>query len=250
MSEAPDPLSPALKTFIKFDNRLFKQELLQSEQAGSSREKKRSAGGISNVSPSESKRLNRANSNSSMATNQASAGDLDDDMRDAPFDYDEDFTAAVQESLTMNLGGGAGQVERLEDLVDVSDPSPAVRHLQSNGGMVLDGADGDPVDLLTPGTEGGTEYSEKSETPISGRTSVKFAGVTLLEAIGGNENTNGFGASGPGSSSQVVPPPPPPQPEMQERGNNVSLFSAQAAARGGEGEGEGSMDLGMKGRED
>jgi len=235
MSEAPDPLSVALKTFVKFDNRLLKQELLQSEQYGSSREKKRSAGGISNVSPTESKRLNRTSSNSSMATNQASAGDLDDDMRDAPFEEDDNFSAAVQESLNMTLGGvgQGGYVEHPEELVDISDPSPAVQHLQSNGNLYLDGAADGPVDLLTPSPEAEEGYSAKSETPTLGRTSLKLASVTLQEAIGGdgNESTNGFGASGP-----ILP-----QPEMQERGN-VSLF----AARGVEGQGEDLMDLGMK----
>lgn len=241
MSEAPEPLSTALKTFVKFDNRLFKQELLQSEHYGSSREKKRSAGGISNVSPSESKRLNRAraSSNSSIATNQASAGDLDDDMRDAPFEYEEDYSLAGQESLNMDLGGvgQGGYAERPEELVDISDPSPAVQHLQSNGSVFLDGTGDGPVDLLTPSPEAEAGYSAKSETPTLGRTSLKLASVTLQEAIGasGNESTNGVGDSGD------------PQPEMQERAT-ASLFTA----RGAGGEGSGSMDLGMgmKGQDD
>ena len=84
------PLSDALKSFVKLDNRLFKQELLQSDRLGHSNspDKKRSA---VLGADSQSKRRQRSNSMDSMATNQASAGDLDDDMRDAPFDSDSLF---------------------------------------------------------------------------------------------------------------------------------------------------------------
>ncbi|KAK4127617.1 hypothetical protein N657DRAFT_641623 [Parathielavia appendiculata] len=75
------PLSDALKTFVKLDNRLFKQELLQSNRIGH----KRSAG---LGDGSQSKRLQRSVSMDSMATNQASAGGSDNDTRDGSLDPD------------------------------------------------------------------------------------------------------------------------------------------------------------------
>ena len=80
------PLSDALNSFVRLDNRHFKQELSQSNRMGH----KRSAG---LGDGSQSKRLQRSVSIDSMATNQASVGDFDDDMRDAPFDNDSMFGA-------------------------------------------------------------------------------------------------------------------------------------------------------------
>lgn len=78
------PLSDALKSFIKLDNRHFKQELSQADRLGHSPDKKRSAV-LGN--DSQSKRLQRSVSMESVASNRASAGDLDDDMLDASFNY-------------------------------------------------------------------------------------------------------------------------------------------------------------------
>ncbi|KAK3685955.1 hypothetical protein B0T22DRAFT_383048 [Podospora appendiculata] len=91
MFETPEPLSDALKTFVKFDNRHLKQELSQAEQWGNGSEKKRS-GGVDEGDSSEAKRRNRSKSIDSMDTNKASVGDLDDDIRDAPYDLEDDDT--------------------------------------------------------------------------------------------------------------------------------------------------------------
>lgn len=108
MQEENLPLSDALKTFVKLDNRLFKQELLQSNRIGHKRSAGLGAG-------SQSKRRQRSGSMDSMDTNQASAGGSDDDMRDAPFDNDSTFGG---------VGGAAAertaaQDESIPDLVDI-----------------------------------------------------------------------------------------------------------------------------------
>ncbi|KAL2197638.1 hypothetical protein P885DRAFT_35894 [Corynascus similis CBS 632.67] len=111
------PLSDALKTFVRLDNRLFKQELLQSNRPGH----KRSAGVGDG---SQSKRLQRSASMNSMDTNHASAGDLDDDMRDAPFDNDSTFGAGgAIGTATPNRAMAAAQDEDIPDLIDISPPA-------------------------------------------------------------------------------------------------------------------------------
>jgi hypothetical protein len=112
MQEENLPLSDALKSFVKLDNRLFKQELLQSNRMGH----KRSAG---LGDGSQSKRLQRSGSMDSMNTNQASAGGSDDDMRDAPFDNDSTF-GGVGDVAAERI---AAQDEDIPDLVDI--PLPA-----------------------------------------------------------------------------------------------------------------------------
>ncbi|KAK4250331.1 hypothetical protein C7999DRAFT_11878 [Corynascus novoguineensis] len=111
------PLSDALKSFVRLDNRLFKQELLQSNRPGH----KRSAGVGDG---SQSKRLQRSASMNSMDTNHASAGDLDDDMRDAPFDNDSTFGAGgAMGTATPNRAMAAAQDENIPDLIDISPPA-------------------------------------------------------------------------------------------------------------------------------
>ncbi|KAL2025030.1 hypothetical protein VTK56DRAFT_32 [Thermocarpiscus australiensis] len=82
------PLSDALKSFVKLDNRLFKQELSQSDRLGHSPDRKR---GPLLGADSESKRLQRSSSMDSMATNKASLGDPDDipDLVDIPPDEEQ-----------------------------------------------------------------------------------------------------------------------------------------------------------------
>lgn len=85
LSQESLPLSDALKAFVRFDNRFFKQELIESDRHGHSPERKR---GAVLGDDSQSKRLQRTVSLDSMATNQASAGDIDDEMRDIPLGND------------------------------------------------------------------------------------------------------------------------------------------------------------------
>lgn len=82
MEEAPEPLSDALRTFIRFDNRYFKQELASE----SPRERKRMP---AETPTSPSKRQQRSNSMDSMATNKASVGEMSDRaMSDVPLGAD------------------------------------------------------------------------------------------------------------------------------------------------------------------
>ncbi|KAK4157218.1 hypothetical protein C8A00DRAFT_40442 [Chaetomidium leptoderma] len=106
------PLSDALKTFVRLDNRLFKQELLQSNRTTHKRSAVVGDG-------SQSKRLQRSVSIDSMATNQASVGDLDDDMRDAPFDTDSTFGVAGDAGPDK----AAAQDDSIPDLVEFPQPS-------------------------------------------------------------------------------------------------------------------------------
>lgn len=92
MNEEPTPLSDALKTFVKFDNRLFKQELLEEPTPT---DKKRNAPQL----PESPLKRQRSASVDSMATNRASLGDFSDveeraallggdqELRDDPFQY-------------------------------------------------------------------------------------------------------------------------------------------------------------------
>jgi hypothetical protein len=113
------PLPDALRTFVRLDNRLFKQELLQSNRPGH----KRSAGVGDG---SQSKRLQRSASIDSMDTNHASAGDFDDDMRDAPFDNDSIFGVAGAGDATPNRAARATQDASIPDLVDAVGEAPGL----------------------------------------------------------------------------------------------------------------------------
>ncbi|KAL1839476.1 hypothetical protein VTJ49DRAFT_1485 [Mycothermus thermophilus] len=110
MQQEPLPLSDALKNFVRFDNRLFKQELLESSRTATH---KRSANlGLGDAS--QSKRLQRSVSIDSMATNRASAGaDSDDEMRDAPALIDND-----------SAFGGSDTAFADDAIPDLIDPHP------------------------------------------------------------------------------------------------------------------------------
>ncbi|EFW99550.1 ubiquitin interaction motif protein [Grosmannia clavigera kw1407] len=76
INETLEPLSDSLRTFVRFDNRFFKQELVGEGP----REKKRMP---TEPPTSPSKRQQRSNSIDSMATNKASVDELSDrDMSD------------------------------------------------------------------------------------------------------------------------------------------------------------------------
>jgi len=102
MNEDPIPLPESLQTFVRFDNRLFKQELIEE----SPKEKKRASNDLPASPP---KRHQREGSMDSMATNRASTGDISD--------RDEDFMDMVngeQEGREHALGSSGGE-ERGEE---------------------------------------------------------------------------------------------------------------------------------------
>jgi len=85
MRAEPTPLTPAQRTFVKHDNRLFRQELLEEKPAPRDRKRASSEalgpdsggeGGLPAASPP--KRHQRAGSLDSIATNRASMGDVSD----------------------------------------------------------------------------------------------------------------------------------------------------------------------------
>ncbi|KAG8163631.1 hypothetical protein KVR01_006928 [Diaporthe batatas] len=121
LNEEPAPLSDALKTFVKFDNRLFKQELLEEPTPA---DKKRNAPQV----PESPLKRQRSNSVDSMATNRASLGDFSDagerdalmgdqDSRDGinPFQYGdgtaimstemEEMRPTPSQELAASMGG-------------------------------------------------------------------------------------------------------------------------------------------------
>lgn len=103
MNEEPAPLSDALKTFVKFDNRLFKQELLEEPTPT---DKKRNAPQL----PESPLKRQRSTSVDSMATNRASLGDFSDveeraallgdqEPRDDPFQYGDGTMSTEMEDM-------------------------------------------------------------------------------------------------------------------------------------------------------
>ncbi|KAK1835792.1 hypothetical protein QBC39DRAFT_339610 [Podospora conica] len=98
MEDAADPLSDALKTFVKLDNRYFKQEISKQEEEIPDRLD--GAALTRSALRDMHKPRERSGSIDSMATNKASVGDSDEDMPDV----------------------GSGDV--LPGLVDVSDGGP------------------------------------------------------------------------------------------------------------------------------
>ncbi|ERS98723.1 hypothetical protein HMPREF1624_05510 [Sporothrix schenckii ATCC 58251] len=103
LAEENVALPDALRTFIRFDNRFFKQEMLEE----SPRDKKRQP--VEEPSPtSPLKRQQRANSIDSMASNMASLGEYSDrDMEDVPLLNDDRFTTDMDEGVFAR-GVGSG----------------------------------------------------------------------------------------------------------------------------------------------
>lgn len=177
------PLSDALKSFVKFDNRHFKQELSQSDRHGHSPEKKRSA---VLGTDSQSKRLQRSSSIDSMATNQASAGDLDEDMCDAPFDDDSMFGPVGDFVASEPTGQHV-----VPDLIEMQPTSAA-----ESGSARL-------TSLPTPPYDSDSDiFMEPGVPPALDPESARLAQVSLQDIKGG---------SGPKG------------PEMQERPNSLFL---------------------------
>lgn len=226
MAETPDPLSDALQTFVRFDNRLFKQELIQEPP----RDKKRGAF-TSPASPS--KRVTRSTSYDSINTNAASAGDLDDDMRDAPFETEDPFLS----------GDGAGaeqQGQMLESLIDTSIPP-----LTTSVPFVVDSRYAEQPKSASPDIISRQEspIDATNPSPTLGHESVRLmANVSLDEMV-----TRGLTATANDASNErpAVPPRPvkastfplplpagdqqqtQPVPEMQERVGGSSPFLLQ-----------------------
>jgi hypothetical protein len=119
MDEALEHLPEALKTFVRFDNRHFKMELAQAEAEQPDPLLEMSHLSTLRAAGLHLKKKRSTDSMDSMATNQASAGDIDEDMRDTSFDGGFDN------------GGALGQDPDVQELVDtsVTDVSSSEQHL-------------------------------------------------------------------------------------------------------------------------
>ncbi|KAK3403291.1 hypothetical protein B0T20DRAFT_475081 [Sordaria brevicollis] len=149
MNTEPIPLNDALKAFIRFDNKFFSQELAHSEHE--QHEDSRKRGPISLSSP-DSKRRNRSNSLDSMATNRASAGDLDEVMGS------EEFGDFANEPAYEDR---AGKVTTTPDHDTLHGPHSTLRREDA-----LSPPSNDLVDLLMPPYEEKAEGNEKELSTI------------------------------------------------------------------------------------
>ncbi|KAJ4399520.1 hypothetical protein N0V85_005992 [Neurospora sp. IMI 360204] len=232
MNTEPIPLNDALKAFIRFDNKFFSQELAQTEQE--QHEDSRKRGPISMSSP-DSKRRNRSNSLDSMATNHASAGDLDEEMRDDEFVHFangpvyENSAEKVTTSSDHDMVDGLPPPLRRED----------ARAPHSN----------DLVDLLTPPYEEKVERTENEPSNIDASmdaASERMERVSLdedkmdvdwgqAEVVTNTVSSQASGSSAHTEDSDITVKPNKPldngtttarSPEMQERSNNPFLARA------------------------
>lgn len=175
---------------MRKDNRTFLHEVARD----SPRDKKR--GGSLVLPTSPPKRRNRSGSIDSMATNHASSSDgLDDDMRDAPFEPDDQDPYLMGER-TVDL--------EMQELVDISVPVPE--------GRISAPPEGDEFGI---------------ESPTLGRESIRFANVSL--SAGDADIPNGVpDIIGPQPESAPEPAPEPIKgPEMIERSGPLPLLTRQ-----------------------
>lgn len=102
LAEENTVLSGALRTFVRFDNRFFKQEVLEE----SPRDKKRQP--AEEASPtSPLKRQQRSSSIDSMASNMASLGEYSDrDMEDVPLLNNDRFPLDMDDGVFARGGNG------------------------------------------------------------------------------------------------------------------------------------------------
>ncbi|KAF3771263.1 hypothetical protein M406DRAFT_349622 [Cryphonectria parasitica EP155] len=141
------PLSSALQTFIKFDNRLFKQDQLEDN---SQSDKKR----VAVRSPQPLLKRQRSDSADSMATNRASIGDFSDGEE----------RAALLADQFEHFGGVDGSMEaEMADMRTISEDEIAA-HM---------------VPPLTPPLSG--DDASEQESPGLRRSSEKLARLSLDE---------------------------------------------------------------------
>ncbi|KAL1851332.1 hypothetical protein VTK73DRAFT_9455 [Phialemonium thermophilum] len=222
MQAKPEPLSEALQTFVRFDNRLFAQELKDETPPDRKR-----AGFASPSSPP--KRRNRSSSLDSMATNAASAGDLDDDMRDAQFELDEPYQAGAavatsSDDRNNNNNNKPPMYGAPQELVDTSLP-----------------------DDMTSATVSGTRSRTLSPDPDA------FSGAShslpqMQMPRGGEFDAalRRLSAQAEESEAQQEQQQHPRAPEMQERGGASPFFLQPASRKQSSGPSSSVMDLEME----
>lgn len=150
-----------------------------------------------------------------MATNRASAGDLDDDMRDAPFEVEDPF-----------LGGDGPMETELQDLVDTSVPDETFAHPQAQQHTSSSHPDTDDV-----GFESGTLNLRRDSAGPASNASLD---TMLGDAASPPELPQRPGVSNAATDGAR-------SPEMQER-RGASPFLAHSANGKAIG-GSSSMDM-------
>jgi hypothetical protein len=192
------PLPDALRTFVRLDNRHFKQELSQSDRLGH----KRSAGGAGGGS--QSKRLQRSSSMDSMDTNHASAGDFDDDMRDAPFDNDSMFGVAGGggggRTTTPNRAA-TGQDESIPDLVDIAPTSGTMTAPPSYENYIEMEAGVSPALALAQVSLQDLKSRSGGSSPPKAQEMLERPNTPFLARLNSNTNNNNSGGGGGGGAT-------------------------------------------------
>ncbi|KAG6356186.1 hypothetical protein INS49_015573 [Diaporthe citri] len=172
MNEEPAPLSDALKTFVKFDNRLFKQELLEEPTPT---DKKRNAPQL----PESPLKRQRSTSVDSMATNRASLGDFSDveeraallgdqELRDDPFQYGDGTAPMSTEMEDMRpMGAPPSPPMSARDESDHGSSSPGIRRSSERLARIsLDGKGQDGGDTMKMEVPRAPEMAERA-SPVS-----------------------------------------------------------------------------------
>lgn len=177
-----------------------------------------------------------------MATNAASAGDLDDDMRDAPFEAEDDpFT----------IDDGPVGADALPDLIDTSVPEAPLPTQVYHGDEQPAPAE---MQSAPPELNGyrdpSVETSASSPATVGRDASVRqMADVSLDEIVSrglAKEDTTPLAGPRPAKTFPLAPVAQRQTtasetnvPEMQERGGTTSPFLLQ----GGNGKPAASMDM-------
>ncbi|EON98617.1 putative ubiquitin interaction motif protein [Phaeoacremonium minimum UCRPA7] len=184
LAEEPSRISQPLQLFVRFDNRLFKQEVIEESPL----ERKRGAN-ASPQSPFKRQHRDRANSVDSMASNRASVGDLSDEDRNVVFD---------QDPFQEGDGSLGTEMQPLIDMTDLSAQSAPVESSEPPKSEVYGHAR-----LPTPPY---TTFDSEVDSPTLSRQSLRLANVSLDEQ-----------STITGTESQAR------EPEMQERNTSNFL---------------------------
>lgn len=136
LNEAPIALSRELQTFVKHDNRLFKQELIEQPDAPDQRDKKR----VGFKTPQSPAKRQRSNSGDSMDSNRASLGDMSEGDR----------AQMMADQMMDNFGGsnGSGVDTEMRDMQPISEDQMAneiAAHMPPTPSLSADGSESPPI---------------------------------------------------------------------------------------------------------
>lgn len=141
LSETPIPLPAALQTFVKHDNRLFKQELLEEpEQAPEPESEQREKKRVGFKTPQSPAKRHRSDSGDSMDSNRASTGDMSEGER----------ARMLKEMMEENFGGSddSGVDTEMMDMQPMLEDQMAneiAAHLPPTPSLSADGSASPPI---------------------------------------------------------------------------------------------------------